>query len=122
MRRLPASRRSPHNSCSDVLVRSGSLMFMTYRSFGLIGFLILQSAYAQTSAEPTARERELLDRIAKLEKRLAAVEAKTGIAPAPPDPQTTPTASTPAQTPPAAIADSPSLPGLAPGTTLNFNF
>jgi len=73
-----------------------------------------------SAQEPTDRERALLDRIARLEQRLAAVEAKTGIAPSSLDPQLAPAASVSSAA--ATIVDSPSLPGFAPGTTLNFNF
>ncbi len=95
---------------------------MTCRTISLLGCLILQAAYAQTSAEPTDRERALLDRIARLEQRLAAVEARTGIAASSPGPEPAPAVSTASAPTAAAILDSPSLPGFAPGTTLNFNF
>jgi hypothetical protein len=90
---------------------------MNRTAFILLAALTVVSLSAQ---EPTDRERALLDRIAKLEQRLAAVEAKTGIAPASLDPQPVPAASTPPTA--AAILDSPSLPGFVPGTTVNFNF
>jgi hypothetical protein len=52
------------------------------------------------------------------------VEAKLGVAPAAPDPQPAAALSSSAAATPAATAlvDSPSLPGFASGTTLNFNF
>ncbi len=60
---------------------------------------------AARAQEPvSARERQLLDRIEALEKRLAAVEAR--VAP-PPDPPRSPT------------GDSSSIPGFAAGTTMN---
>ncbi len=72
-------------------------------------------AFAQ---DTTDRERALLDRIAKLEQRLAAVEAKTGLSPATPDPPVTSTPRTQAVSA-SAVTDSPSMPGFAAGTTLN---
>ena len=83
-----------------------------------ISALLLVSLAIRASAqETTDRERALLDRIVKLEQRLAAVEARAGIAPVSPDPQPRPSASDTRAV--AAIADSPSLPGFATGTTLN---
>jgi hypothetical protein len=71
-------------------------------------------ALAQTAAPWTEREQMLLERIERLEKRLAAVEARSGE-----------TALSSAPAPPAAESivsgDSPSLPGFLAGTTLNFN-
>lgn len=63
----------------------------------------------------TDRERQLLERIENLERRLADLESKTGSAspPAPAPATTTQTPSTP--------GDSPSLPGFLAGTTINFN-
>ena len=69
-------------------------------------------ATAQTQEPPlTPRERMMLDRIEQLEKRLTAIESKTT------------SASSIATTPDSGPEkDSPSLPGFASGTTLNFNF
>ncbi len=83
----------------------------------LVLLLICVTAPAQTPAEPlTAREQMFLDRIDKLEQRLAALEAaqkqSSVLAPA----SVTP----PPQERPSATGDTASLPGFLSGTTLNF--
>src|SRR6185436_5791387 len=85
-----------------------------------------RSLSPQTEQPPTERERKLLDRIDKLEQRLAALEAKSASAVTTPAPSAKespsagqviaagvlPAAST-------AAGDSSSLPGFLQGTTLN---
>jgi hypothetical protein len=65
-----------------------------------------EDSQGQDQAPPSARERLLLERIEKLEQRLAALETKSAA---------------PAAEAPATDKDSPSLPGFLAGTTLNFN-
>jgi hypothetical protein len=69
----------------------------------------------------TATEAELLNRIRELESRLAAVEARLAAPAATSAPQPAPAAAEPANAAGLSPAgDSPSLPGFAAGTTLNF--
>ena len=81
-------------------------------------------APAQTSEAATERERQLMERIRALEERLAAVEARLGPPPAqaPALPQTAAAPANAAASGPqfSPTGDSPSLPGYAPGTTVNF--
>lgn len=80
----------------------------------MLGFGLDRAMAQQPEPPLTPREKMMLDRIEQLEKRLAAVEAKTGSAPA------APSDSQPAA--PASEQDSTSLPGFVSGTTLNFDF
>lgn len=83
------------------------------RTAALLGFSF-SAAFAQQAESPlTPRERMMLDRIEQLEKRLAAVEAKT----APPS-----SVASTAAPDPSPEKDSRSLPGFASGTTINANF
>ncbi len=93
------------------------------RGAGLLLFFASLSA-AQTStpasqAPLTERERALLDRIDRLEKRVAALEGKTGGTPESPPAATAPVEPPSPQT--EAVKRSPVL-GFVPGTTLNFYF
>ena len=77
-----------------------------------------EDSQGQDQAPPSVRERLLLERIEKLEQRLAALEAKSA---APAAPSQSPLPAFTAAEAPATNNDSSSLSGFLAGTTLNFN-
>jgi hypothetical protein len=114
----------------DVLALACRLARVEYRAAGLLlccGALLAAQTAAGSEAPLTARERELLNRIDALEKRVAALE---GRAAAPPDPTSPAVTAAPAPAT-AAAAAAPAVHAAEaarrgilglPGTTLNFYF